>query len=124
MSQRRRVLVAVLMSAGAGAASAQGAAARPPEPPHAEPPSDDKANPELLKLRERLMNQTAATVLAQLPTFRPLCDAQGYPLVGNITAKVLYAMQPRDLCVHVRALEQLAPPGKGHSATPGTEPGR
>ena len=42
-------------------------------------------------------------VKQQLARFRPLCDADGYPLVGNIATKgQTIGSQPSELCTLVR----------------------
>lgn len=104
MSHRRNVVAAVLFSAtlGTGLATASQAAANPNRPP--EPPPDDKAKPALLELRAQLMSAMRETVLQRMKVFRPLCDADGYPLVGNVATKGPM-MQPSELCQEVRFAE-------------------
>jgi hypothetical protein len=41
-------------------------------------------------------------VRAQSEKYRPLCDAEGYPLVGNINDKGV-STQPSSWCADVRA---------------------
>ena len=104
MSQRRRVVAAVLMSTASLLVAANVARAAPAPPPT--PPADDKADPRLLTLRADLMNKERDAVLADTKVFRPLCDAQGYPLVGNLATKGMM-FQPSTFCAHVRASEKL-----------------
>jgi hypothetical protein len=64
------------------------------------PMSDD---PKLLALRDEMTEQRRETVLAQSARFRPLCDKDGYPLVGNVVRKgpsVDY--QPSAFCEDLR----------------------
>jgi hypothetical protein len=70
-------------------------------------PSDENAPPELLSLRAELAAAEPATALARMPHFRPLCDAEGYPLVGNVANKAPGAapspgLQPSQFCAKVR----------------------
>src|SRR5262249_10420891 len=68
------------------AAARAAAAAQPPrETPPNRPMSDD---PALLALRGKLAGKPRAEVLANPAPFRPLCDKDGYPLVGNLMRKV------------------------------------
>jgi hypothetical protein len=70
-------------------------------------------DPVLLALRDELVGDVAVDerrpqVLAAAAHFRPLCDAEGYPLVGNVlrkTMKTLY--QPKDFCADVRKNDAL-----------------
>jgi hypothetical protein len=69
--------------------------ASPPQPPP--PPADLDA------LRTELLNTTPDAALAQMTHFRPLCDKDGYPLVGNVASKVqLPGLQPSAFCAEVR----------------------
>jgi hypothetical protein len=57
------------------------------------------SKPELLKLRRELYNMQYDDAAKQLPRFRALCDADGYPLVGNIASKGDgRRMQPSEAC--------------------------
>lgn len=51
------------------------------------PPTDDKADPKLLTLRTELDQGNLEAALAKQDHFRPLCDKDGYPLVGNLNRK-------------------------------------
>jgi hypothetical protein len=69
---------------------AESAAASPGEalPPGAVAPGlpvDERVA--LLKLQFELTEVELAEALTQGPRFRPLCDARGYPLVGNVARK-------------------------------------
>jgi hypothetical protein len=65
--------------------------------------------PDLEKLRSELRALPYDAAAKQLTHFRPLCDADGYPLVGNISTKGDGdKMQPSTLCKLVR--EQKAKP--------------
>lgn len=54
-----------------------------PAPPE-RPLSSD---PALLALRDKLAGMKPEAALAERARFRPLCDADGYPLVGNLARK-------------------------------------
>jgi len=71
---------------------------------HAPPPGDDKADPKLLALREKLAAAGKQKALADEATYRPLCDADGYPLVGNLARKSPDApFLASEFCAEVRA---------------------
>ena len=55
------------------------------------------------QLTEELGYTTMTDALANFPHFRPLCDAQGYPLVGNINGKII--TEPSQFCAEVRKIE-------------------
>jgi len=95
------------------ATAAPGAAAAPPSalsaeeaspPPPARPMSRD---PALLSLANDLAQAGREKALAEVSRFRPLCDADGYPLVGNVTRKDA-RYQPSSFCATVRE-EKKAP---------------
>jgi len=89
---RHRIATVLLLSSAAAFAS-----------PDHRPPADDKAKPELLKLRADLFHLSRDEAKQQRAKFRPLCDADGYPLVGNIATKGDGdRMQPSALCELVR----------------------
>ncbi len=53
------------------------------------PPPDDKVDRQLLTLRDELY-RTGTNELGRTEShFRPLCDKDGYPLVGNLGQKSL-----------------------------------
>jgi len=59
----------------------------------------------LLELRAQLLHAGRDKAQVQVSTFRPLCDKDGYPLVGNIANKGdMY--QPSQFCSDVRKLEK------------------
>lgn len=91
-----------------------------PSPPRPEPPPQEAspaevAPPELAMAetvsreeeRQRLVGElvplTATQALARLEHFRPLCDDEGFPLVGNVMRKAPVETQPSELCGLVRA---------------------
>ena len=90
---RHRIATVLLLSSAAAFAS-----------PGHRPPDDAHAKPELLKLRGELRALGVAQGKQQVAHFRPLCDAEGYPLVGNIRTKGddEGALQPSELCKLVR----------------------
>ena len=103
MSARHRIVVTWLLSSATAFADAPPAA----HAPHAPPPADGHATARLLALREELAAvATDAEMTAKLAHFRPLCDADGYPLVGNIITKGDGPkMKPSKLCAVVRERE-------------------
>lgn len=79
------------------------------------PPPDDEVEYELLELRGTLAEQGEQRALENTSYFRPLCDDDGYPLVGNMLPKdgddmtpVLPPYQPSEFCAHVRNNESKA----------------
>jgi hypothetical protein len=67
------------------------------------PVSDSDAPAELLTLRGELVQTERDQALARQDHFRPLCDEQGYPLVGNVATKVPpVGFQPSEFCEKVR----------------------
>lgn len=127
MVRKRKILTVLLLSAGCGTSSSPRSApptvAAPAPAPGAElallpavattppaaavptstAPADPDAGPTaLLELRGELYRGGRAAVQAAPARFRALCDAEGYPLVGNIASKgVSYGV--RDHCADVRA---------------------
>jgi hypothetical protein len=105
MSRKRTVLTVILLSATPAAASPGASPAAPPSagptdhPPA--PPPDARAAPALLALRTQLLQTPRAEAKAQLARFRPLCDRDGYPLVGNVASKG-NVDQPSQVCSYVR----------------------
>lgn len=104
-------ILAVALTAGAGAAavaaepgSVTAAASR-----SAPAVSVRAESPKLLALRERLLATKGSAASKQAGRFRPLCDAAGYPLVGNLARKADPAtvsdpgLQPSEYCATVRA---------------------
>jgi len=87
MHLRHRIATIMLLSSTAASAS-----------PHT-PPSDDKAKPALIKLRTELFEMSPDDAVKALPRFKALCDADGYPLVGNVLHKGQdQQMQPSRAC--------------------------
>jgi hypothetical protein len=73
------------------------------------PPVDDVAPRALIALRSALFEAGEKGARADMDRFRPLCDAEGYPLVGNVSGKTkgpnkeeLY--QPSQFCAAVRTV--------------------
>lgn len=71
-------------------------------PAHKPPPPDKEVKKELLDLRAEAFHLTNDQVKAQLKHFKPMCDAEGYPLVGNIAVKGDQANQPSAVCKLIR----------------------
>ncbi|HWM88803.1 MAG TPA: hypothetical protein VNO33_23290 [Kofleriaceae bacterium] len=87
------ILTVLLLSAAPALASPGGSARRPPD--------DAQAPRELIALRGQLFNAGEQRARQQMQRFRPLCDRDGYPLVGNVLNKgELY--QPSQFCAEVR----------------------
>jgi hypothetical protein len=60
--------------------------------PAATPPPvapDDKQPAWRLELRGELYNTERTQLATQMDRFRALCDADGYPLVGNVSGKLM-----------------------------------
>jgi hypothetical protein len=92
-----KILAAVITTAAAaGAASSAEAAAGA----HAASIADDA---KLHPLRAELLREGREKALARIAHFRPLCDADGYPLVGNLNRKGSSSdFQPSAFCAEVR----------------------
>jgi hypothetical protein len=97
MSRPRRIVPLVLLSALSAPAIGAPHPTRPPAPP-----PDAKAARSLLALRDELHSTALGDVRAHSQKYRPLCDAEGYPLVGNINDKGVQT-QPSTWCADVRA---------------------
>ena len=69
--------------------------------PEAAPPAADSQEPRLLTLRAELDGE-GDKALKRVAHFRPICDAKGYPLVGNLMRKGQVGMQPSTFCTNVR----------------------
>lgn len=68
-----------------------------------EPFDDGKAPTNLIALREELFQSDhGPSAFARLSHFRPLCDAQGYPVVGNVYRKAS-GYQTSTFCSELRA---------------------
>ena len=76
------------------------AAASASAPPVASAPAED---PKLLALRTELGTLKRDDALKQVEHFRPLCDANGYPLVGNLQRKAPDPeLMPSEVCAEIR----------------------
>ena len=85
--------------ATASAPSASAAASPAVAVPSAYPGDGD---PKLKALREELFATNKAEALAAPERFRPLCDKDGYPLVGNLARKGSdRGLQPSELCAAI-----------------------
>ncbi|MFI5302810.1 MAG: hypothetical protein ACHREM_32375 [Polyangiales bacterium] len=85
-----------------GAVSAS-AVAPPSGSPAAMVVRDAAADPGLLALQSELIATPRADVLKNMPRFRPLCDKDGYPLVGNLNQKAqVSGMEASEFCAEVR----------------------
>ena len=93
MPHKHPILAIVLLSAAPALAS-PGRAAR-------KPPPDQQAPRALIELRADLFGVGAERAKQQMSRFRPLCDADGYPLVGNVAGKG-GVYQPSQFCAEVR----------------------
>jgi hypothetical protein len=97
-------------TAPATAAASPAPAAGPASPEgvaqHA-PPADNKADSKLLALRDELDRTLPAEVVAKEAHFRPLCDKDGYPLVGNLNRKAPSpGTAPSAFCASVRSTKK------------------
>jgi len=64
------------------------------------------SDPQLVALREELDRCTEAEALARREHFRPLCDGDGYPLVGNLIRKGPGGYSPSAFCATVRQVRK------------------
>ena len=102
----KRTLIPILLLTSTNAMAAAGTSG---------PPSDEEAKPELLELRGEMAEAGKEEALNARLLYRPLCDAEGYPLVGNLmpkqpddeTPSVLMQpeppFQPSEFCTVIRA---------------------
>ena len=98
MARTHQVLTVLLLSASPAGAS--------PAAPHA-PPDDAHAPKPLIELRGELIRAGRDNAQASVGRFRALCDADGYPLVGNMVGK-RGVYQPSEFCSDVRKHEKRA----------------
>jgi hypothetical protein len=78
--------------APAGAQAIQNAVSRP-----------ESQDPKLLALRNEVVSGQRSQILSQVDRYRPLCDKDGYPLVGNLHRKgPSVAIQPSEVCAQIR----------------------
>jgi hypothetical protein len=89
MTNKHRILAFMLLSVPAAAS------------PGRQPPPDSAAPKELLELRAQLLKTKPEQARTEATRFRALCDADGYPLVGNIANKT-GRYQPSELCADLR----------------------
>lgn len=73
----------------------------------AAPVPDEIAAPELLELRDQLLSSSRDRALEDMSYYLPLCDDEGFPLVGNVLPKDA-DLQPSWFCDEVRAQERRA----------------
>jgi hypothetical protein len=98
MARTHHLLTVLLLSSAPAGAS--------PSTPHSPPPDSDV--PQALRdLRAALIDGGRDKVAADLARFRPLCDKDGYPLVGNIANK-RDRYQPSQFCSDLRKREKLS----------------
>lgn len=66
-------------------------------------PSARSEDPKLVALRDELASTKESEALSNLTRFQPLCDKDGYPLVGNLARKAPGdGLAPSALCAEVR----------------------
>lgn len=96
MARKHKFLTVLLLSSAPAAAS--------PAVTHT-PPADSAVAKPLLELRAQLLHAGRDKAQAEAGKFRPLCDKDGYPLVGNVASKGdMY--QPSEFCSDVRKIEK------------------
>ena len=94
MARTHQLLTVLLLSASPAGAS-----------PAAQTPPDDAHAPKaLIDLRGELISAGRDKAQAGVTRFRALCDANGYPLVGNMVGK-RGVYQPSEFCSDVRKRE-------------------
>ena len=96
MPRTHQLLTVLLLSSAPAGAS--------PTTSHT-PPDDAHAPRALLDLRADLIKSDRDQVQADVARFRPLCDKDGYPLVGNLANKG-DRYQPSQFCADVRKAEK------------------
>src|ERR1043165_294815 len=97
MPRKHNILTVLLLSA------APAPPAAPPDPPA--PPPDAKVDKAMLDLRMDLIRAGRDKAQSDVSRFRPLCDKDGYPLVGNMANKG-NVYQPSTFCSDVRKAEK------------------
>ena len=95
MHRKRNILTVLLLSAAPVAASPDA---------HA-PPPDSNVSRQMLDLRMDLIRTGRDKAQTDVSRFRPLCDKDGYPLVGNMANKS-NVYQPSQFCSDVRKAEK------------------
>ena len=73
----------------------------------AQPPADADAPAPLIELRSQLFDAGEEGAQKDVQRFRALCDADGFPLVGNAMGKSA-VYQPSKYCAAVRERQQKA----------------
>ncbi len=99
MGHKHPILAVLLLSAAPALASPGGGGGAGGG--ERRPPPDDKAPRELIALRQNLLRTGAERARKDMSRFRALCDADGYPLVGNLANKE-GVYQPSQFCAEVR----------------------
>lgn len=100
---KRKAIPVLAIALTASTVACSGAVADP-IPSTTETPTQTPSS--LQTLNEELSTVTLPAALERRDHFRPLCDAKGYPLVGNINSKG--GATVTEFCAAVRELE--APP--------------
>ena len=95
MPRKRKILTVLLLSAAPALASPDA---------HA-PPPDEQVSKAMLTLRLDLIQAGRDKAQSDVSRFRPLCDKDGYPLVGNMANKS-NVYQPSQFCSDVRKAEK------------------
>ena len=106
-----KILVAAVISTVGCATRAPATSASPAvaiASPGAEAATRSEAraeDPALLALRNELLPKTQEEAFASLAHYRPLCDRDGFPLVGNVARKAARNYKPSEFCGDVRKRE-------------------
>jgi len=87
MARTHQLLTVLLLSSSPAGAS--------PAVPHT-PPDDAHAPKPLIELRGQLISSGRDKAQTSVTRFRALCDADGYPLVGNVIRKGGGGPEPED----------------------------
>jgi hypothetical protein len=90
----------------AGNVALKGDTARPAPSTRPAAPADSAVPERLLVLRSDLFRAGRNRALAEVARFRPLCDGDGYPLVGNLASKGDRVYQPSRFCSDLRDREK------------------
>jgi len=59
-------------------------------------------DPALAALRDELLPKSRDEAFASLAHYRPLCDREGFPLVGNVVRKTPSNYKPSEFCSDLR----------------------
>jgi len=85
------------------AVAATASAVADPPPAQTVEPSPEALKAKLHALRGTLSTIDRSNAMQQVAKFEPLCDKDGYPLVGNLVRKGEDSYHPSEFCKDLRA---------------------